>query len=159
MKIPAFLFALVLLPLAVRAQGTIRATTVMLPDGSTLTKITNPDTRTREATITQANGKVVSRTLYALNAQNFETGATHYDGKGTVRYKEIYTFDYLGRITEKKFFSGTNQPLGRRVYINGEKNQARVEDYDAAGNLISKSGQPGAGKSGTPDARRAVPVR
>lgn len=149
-----------MLPLAAaHAQGTIKATTRMRPDGSSLTTVTNPDTRTREETIAEQNGKVRSKTVYTLNGENFATGATHFDAKGAVRYKEVYTFDYTGRITESKLYAADNRPLGKRVFIIGDKNQARVEDYDAAGNLITQAGRPTTGRSGQPEVRRAIPVR
>ena len=100
MKTPALLLALAFLPLVApaRSQGTIKATTRMRPDGSTATTIVNPETRTAEETITEAGGKVLSKTIYFLNEQNFAIGATHLDGKGKVRYKESFRFDYAGRI-------------------------------------------------------------
>ena len=150
MKIPTLLFLLAALAPALHAQGTIRATTRLLPNGTNMTTVTNPDTRTREETITDAGGKLLGKTIYYLNEQNFARGATHLDGKGKVRYKELYTFDYAGQITESKLFGANNQPLGRRVFIADGKDKARVEDYDAAGNLITKAGKPATGKAGRP---------
>jgi hypothetical protein len=157
-KTRALLFALALLPLFARGQGTIKATTRMRPDGSMLTTVTNPDTRTKEETITDGGGKVLSKTIYFLNEQNFAKGATHLDGKGAVRYKEAYAFDYSGRIMESKLYAADNHPLGRRVFIYNAKNEARVEDYDANGNLITPAARPAA-RGGQPEVRRAIPVR
>lgn len=158
MKTPALLFALVLLPLAAACgQGTIRATTRVMPDGSTLTTVTNPDARTREETIAETSGKVRSKTIYFLNEQNFATGATHLDAKGKVRYKETYLFDYAGRITESKLYAADDRPLGRRVFVYEGKTQARIEDYDASGNLLTPAAR--AGRPAKPEVRRATPVR
>ena len=160
MKTPALLFALAFLPLvSARAQGTIKATTRMRPDGTTATTVINPDTRTSEETIAEAGGKVLSKTIYFLNEQNFAKGATHLDAQGKVRYKESFKFDYTGRITESTLFSATNQPLGRRVFVYEGKTQARIEDYDAQGNLVSSGRKPGATRGGAGEVRRAVPVR
>jgi len=167
MKTRALIFALALLPLAAASgQGVLRATTRVLPDGSTLTTVTNPDTQTREETIAEAGaggkaGKVLSKTIYFLNEQNFAKGATHLDGKGAVRYKETYLFDYSGRIMESKLFSADNRPLGRRVFIYDGKvqSQARIEDYDANGNLITAATRPATVRSSQPEVRRAIPVR
>jgi hypothetical protein len=159
-KTPALLFAIAFLPLvSARGQGTIRATTRVLPDGSTLTAVTNPDTRTREETIAETSGKVLRKTIYTLNEQNFATGATHLDAKGGVRYKEVYSFDYSGRITESKLFTGDDRPLGRRVFVYEGKNQAHIDDYDANGILLTQARKAGAGRSGQPEVRRAIPVR
>ena len=160
MKTPVLIFALAALPLvSARAQGTIKATTRMRPDGTTATTVVNPDTRTSEETIAQQNGKVLSKTIYFLNEQNFARGATHIDGQGKVRYKESYKFDYSGRITESTLFGANNEPLGRRVFVYEGKTQARIEDYDANGNLVSGGRKPGTTRGGAPEIRRAQPVR
>lgn len=130
-----------------------------MPDGSTLTTVTNPDTKTREETIAEQGGKVRRRTVYSINEQNFATGATHFDAKGGVRFKEVYTFDYTGRITESKLYAADNRSLGRRVFILEGKNQARIEDYDAAGNLVTQAAKPTTSRAGKPEVRRATPVR
>ena len=159
MKTRALLFVLALLPLAgAHGQGTIKATTRLLPDGSSLTAVTDPDKHTREETITEAGGKVRSKTVFFLNEQNFAKGATHLDAKGNIRYKETYRFDYSGRITESLLFSADDRPLGRRVYVYEGKAQARIDDYDATGNLIAAPARSGGTRTGTPQVRRAIPV-
>lgn len=159
MKTAALLFAL-LLPLATaRAQGTIRATTRVLPDGSTLTAVTDPEKRTREESILDAAGKVRSKTIFFLNSQNFARGATHFDARGVIRYKEAYKFDPAGRITEAKLYSADDRPLGRRVFIYEGRHEARIEDYDAAGNRLAPGSRPGGGRPPPPEIRRAIPLR
>ena len=166
MKIRVLLFALAFLPLAAaRAQGPIKATTRMRPDGSMATTVLNPETRTSEETVTEAGtdlrpGKVLSKTIYFLNEQNFAKGATHLDGQGKVRYKESYKFDYSGKIMEATLFGPNNEPLGRRVFVyEGKAQPVRVEDYDANGNLLSGGRKPGPTRSTVPEVRRAVPAR
>lgn len=163
MKTPGLFVVCALLPLAGafgQALGTIRATTRILPDGSTQTTVTNPDTHTREETIAQTNGKVIRKTLFTLNEQDFATGATHFDSQGKVRYKEVYSFDSTGRISEAKIYSADNQPLGKRAFIYDGKvqNQARIVDYDANGNLIAP-GTASTARAGQREVRRAIPVR
>ena len=165
MKTPALFFALAALPLAAHAQGTIKATTRMRPDGTMATTVLNPDTRTSEETITEAGtdqrpGKVLSKTVYFLNEQNFAKGATHLDAKGNVRYKESYKFDYSGKIMEATLFGPNNEPLGRRVFVyEGKAQPVRVEDYDANGNLLSGGRKAGPARGTVPEVRRAMPVR
>lgn len=158
MKIPAFLFALLLLaPADARAQGTIRATTRVLPDGSTLNAVTDPAKRTREETIADTTGKVKSKTIFFLNEQNFARGCTHLDGKGNIRYKEAYKFDYSGRITESKLYSADDRPLGRRVFVYAGKSAARIEDYDVNGNRVATGVRTGGAVPA--EVRRAIPLR
>ena len=160
MKTPALLFALTFLPLvSARAQGMIKATTRLRPDGTTATTVINPDTRTSEETIADQSGKVLSKTIYFLNEQNFARGATHLDAQGKVRFKESYKFDYSGRVTESTLFGPKNEPLGRRVFVYEGKTQARIEDYDANGNLVAGGRKPGTTRGGAPEVRRAVPAR
>ena len=161
MKTPVLIFALAFLPLVpARAQGTIKATTRMRPDGTTATTVVNPDTRTSEETIADQGGKVLSKTIFYLNEQNFAKGATHLDGQGRVRYKETYKFDYAGKITESTLFGAKNEPLGRRVFVyEGKSQPTRVDDYDANGNLVSGGRKPGTTRGAAPEVRRAVPVR
>ena len=162
MNTPALILAAAFLPLlSAHAQSgnAIKATTRMRPDGTTSTTVLNPETRTSEETIAEAGGKVLSKTIYFLNSQNFAKGATHLDGKGKVRYKESFKFDYAGRIMESTLFTADNRPLGRRVFVYEGKLEARIEDYDAAGNLISGGKKTGATRGGQPEVRRAQPVR
>ena len=147
------------------APGTVKATSKLRPDGSMSTTIVDPDKRTAEETLTDASGKMMKKTVYSLDENNFVTGAVYYDAKGNVRYKERYTLDYSNRITESAIFSATNQPLGRRVFTFDSKGKTHVDDYDAAGNLMVQNGTGSRGKrqtstsSSTPTVRRALPAR
>ena len=165
MKTRVLLFLLAALPLAAHTQGTIKATTRMRPDGTMATTVLNPDTRTSEETITEVGtdqrpGKVLSKTVYFLNDQNFAKGATHLDGQGKVRYKESYKFDYSGKIMEATLFGPNNEPLGRRVFVyEGKAQPVRVDDYDVNGSLLTGGRKPGTTRSTAPEVRRAQPVR
>jgi hypothetical protein len=144
MKIAAPLLILPLLGMAVFGQndpplGVIKETTRVFPDKTTATMVTDPEKHTTEETVRDAAGKILRRTVFPLNDQNFARGAIHYDAKGVVIYKELYVFDFTGRITESKLFTKDNQPKGKRVYVYvGDNNTLqRIEDYDEFGNLIT----------------------
>jgi len=116
----------------------IKATTHKYPDGTSSTSVTDPEKRTMEETFRDSSGKTLRKTVYPLNDQNIARGAIHYDAKGKVIYKEVYVFDAQGRIAESKLFTWDNQPKGKRVMIyEGSKNQARIEDYNEYGQLIT----------------------
>ena len=117
-------------------MGAIKETMRVFPDKSSATMVTDPEKRTSEETVRDASGKTLRRTVFPLNDQNFARGAIHYDAKGVVVYKEVYVFDYAGRITESKLFSRDNQPQGKRVFVYEADNKAHIDDYDKFGNLI-----------------------
>jgi hypothetical protein len=117
--------------------GEIKETTRVYPDRSTATTVTDPEKHTSEETVRDASGKILRRTVFPLNDRNFARGAIHYDAKGVVVYKEVYVFDYAGRITESKLFTKDNQPKGKRVFVYEGDNKARIEDYDEFGNFIT----------------------
>jgi len=140
-KPAACLLLFVLLAISVFAQndplGAIKETTRVFPDKSTATTVTDPEKRTSEETVRDASGRILRRTVFPLNDQNFARGAIHYDAKGVVIYKEVYVFDFAGRITESKLYTRDNQPKGKRVFVYEGENKARIEDYDEFGNLIT----------------------
>ena len=87
-------------------------------------------------------GKIMYRTVYPLNDQNMRRGALHYDAKGVLVYKELYVYDYAGRIIESKLFTKDNRPKGKLVFVfDSNNNNARIEDYDEYGNLITPKGR------------------
>lgn len=120
------------------ADGVIKVTVTMLSDGRHKNTILNPDTHTAEETIEDNKGKVLSKTVYALNDRNVPGSATFFDGKGKMLYKATYTRDAGDRITEEAYTSITGKSLGRRTYGYGANNRVSSEEvYDANGNLIT----------------------
>jgi hypothetical protein len=148
-KLAARLFLPFLLGMSVFGQndspfGAIKETTRVFPDKSTATMVTDPEKHTSEETFRDAAGKFMRRTVFPLNDRNFARGAIHYDAKNVVIYKEVYVFDYAGRIIESKLFTRDNQPKGKRVFLyEGDNTKARIEDYDEFGNLITPPAQKG----------------
>lgn len=121
------------------------------------TTIVNPDTRTAEETLKDAAGKTLKKTVFTLDERNFSTGATFFDAKGNVRYKETYKRDYADRVVESSLFSAAGKPLGKRVFSYDSRGNAQVQDFDAGGNLIAPAAP--ASRSGKTQVRKAIPVK
>ncbi len=142
MKLPALFSALLCAAITASAQdsyGTIRATTKLRPDGTTSTTITDPEKRTAEETISDANRKVLRKTTYILGERDISIGAIFADAKGKVIYKASYVRDGAGRVIETAFTSPEDKYLGKRIFVYGAGDAvARVEDYDAQGRLIAR---------------------
>ncbi len=141
------------------ATGTLKATTRLFPDGSKATTIVDPDKRTAEETVETEKGKILRKTVWALNENNFAISATFYDAKGGVRYKERYTLDSMNRVKESFLLSATGQAMGRRVFVYDAKGKTQIEDYDANGALISRPAPVSPGRPDKPTVRKASPVR
>ena len=141
MKIPAFLLALLCAAAFAHAQesyGTIRATTKLHPDGTKSTTILDPEKRTAEETILDAAGKVRQKTTYLLGDGDLAIGAIFYDAKGNMKYKASYKRDGQQRVIETAFTSTDDKYLGKRKFVYGTGDVARIEDYDANGTLITR---------------------
>ena len=141
-KPAACLILFLLLGMSVFGQdepyAAIKETVRRFPDKSTSTLVTDPEKHTCEETMRDSAGKIMHRTVYPLNDQNMRRGALHYDAKGVLLYKEVYVYDYAGRIIESKLFTKDNEPKGKLVFVyEGANNNARIEDYDEFGNLIT----------------------
>jgi hypothetical protein len=135
------------------ADGAIKATVTMLPDGRQKNSLINPETHMAEEKIQDKSGKVYSRTVYELDERNLFSTATFYNGQDRVLYKAAYTRDGADRIAEEVYTSAAGKPLGRRVYTYGGKNRVtRVDDYDANGNLMVPQKQ--TQSRGKPDKRK-----
>ena len=120
----------------------------MLSDGRHKNTVVNPETRTSEETIEDNKGKLLSKTIYDLDDRGLPRVATFFDSKGKQLYKAGYQRDAADRIIGESYSSMTGQSLGRRVYIYGPggRKVARMDTYDAAGNLISPQKAPGPGR-------------
>ena len=118
-------------------QGTIKATMTVHGDGTLTEKVTEPDKRSTEETTKTSQGKVLRKTTYLLDDRSQPLGAVAYDGKGTVLYRSSYKRDGMNRIDEETVSNAQGQMIRRRVYQYGANNKvARVDEFDAAGNLI-----------------------
>ncbi len=155
----ALLTAIPVIASAQESLGTIKATTKLRPDGSMATRIVNPDQHTIEESLKDSAGKLISKTVFSTDERHIATGATHFDAKGNVRYKEIYKLDQSDRISESVLVSANDRPLGRRVFNYDSKGNARIDDYDASGNLVApQSTTQSRGRPDKPTIRRALPA-
>lgn len=118
-------------------QGAIKATTTVHGDGTRTETVTDPEKRTTEETVKTSQDKVLRRTTYMLDERNQPVGAIAYDAKGTVLYRASYKRDGMNRIDEETVSNAAGQMIRRRVYQYGANSKvARVDEYDAAGNLL-----------------------
>jgi hypothetical protein len=138
------LFRITLLPLlamgisSLRAQEPIKATTTVHEDGSRTVTVMDPEKRTTEETTETSQGKVLRKTTYLLDDRNQPLGAIAYDSKGAVLYRAAYKRDGMNRIDDETITTADGKMIRRRVYTYGANNKvARVDEYDAAGNLIA----------------------
>ena len=153
------LSTLLLLALATFAQaqsstdGAIKATVTMLKDGTQKNTIVNPETRTSEETISDKKGKLLSKTIYDLDDRGLPRIATFFDKAGKPYMKAEYQRDGADRIIGESYSSVAGKSLGRRVYTYsaGGRKVARIDSYDANGNLITPQKPVGPGR---PDKKR-----
>ena len=130
------------------AQAPIKVTSKLRPDGSTVTRLVNPDEHTATETTTDARGRILSKTVFLLDEREVTIGAIHYDAKGAIRYKESYTIDSTDRPVEIALSAANGRSLGKRVLVYDSRGNAQIQDYDAAGNLLTPA------KPGRPDKKK-----
>lgn len=155
MKTPILFSALFLVTALASAQesyGTIRSTTKLRPDGSSVTTVKDPEKQTSVETVSNSAGKVLRKTTYLLGVQDRYVGAIFSDAADKVIYKASYEYDASGRMTVSTFTSPDDRYLGKRLFIYGTGDAARIEDYDAKNQLIAKP--EAAGKPDTSKKRR-----
>lgn len=141
---PRFLLLAALLVLvslsAAEAQGVLRATSTIHPDGTRTNTVVDPDKMTADETLTDSTGKkVLRKTTYLLDENNQPLGAIAYDAAGQVLYRSSYKRDAQGRIEEENISSATGQFLRKRIYQYGAGNKVvSTSEYDADGRLMPK---------------------
>ena len=118
--------------------GPIKATTKLLPDGTKVTTISNPDQHTWVEIKSDASGKVIRKTTTMLGEGDRAIGTIYANGNGQVIYKAGYKHDSAGRIVESVFTGPDGNYLGKRLFFFESSDKARVEDYDAKGVLIAR---------------------
>ena len=128
-------FVLAALVVSAAAEDTIKS------------KVIDAENHAVTETVADTKGRVLKKTKFFFDANNWSKGAIHFDAKDNIKYKEIFKRDTAGKILEARLFSKDDQPLGRRAYqYDASGALLRIDDYDASDRLI-------------PQTQRAVPVK
>lgn len=139
----AISFLAVPLVAAQETYGTIKVTTRLHDDGTSITLKVDPDQRTAEETTWDGGKppKLLKKVTYLLGEKDLYLGAIFYDAKGNVTYKASYQRDGAGRISESAFTAADGRYLGKRAYVytGAAAVATQVIDYDANGQVISQA--------------------
>ncbi len=110
-------------------------------------KVVDAENHSVTETLADTKGRIIKKTRFFFDDNNWSKGAIHFGEKDVVKYKEVFKRDASGRLLETRLFDKDDKSLGKRVcqYDSGGK-LLRIDDYDAAGQLL------------TP-AQRALPVK
>lgn len=123
------------LSLSAAAQDTIKS------------KVVDNENHTVTETIADQKGRIIKKTRFFFDDNNWTKGAIHFDPKDDVKYKEVFKRDATGRLLETRLFDKDDKSLGKRVcHYDTNGKLSRIDDYNAAGQLLSAP-------------PRAVPVR
>lgn len=129
--------------LALFALSTLSA----LGESTIKSKVVDNENNSVTETISDTKGRIIKKTRFFFDANNWSKGAIHFTTKDEVKYKEVFKRDSAGRILEAHLFDKDDKKLGRRVYqYDSSGKLLRIDDYDAAGQPIVP-------------ARRAQPVQ
>lgn len=110
-------------------------------------KVVDAENHTMTETIADKKGRIIKKTRFFFDANNWSKGAIHFTTKDEVKYKEVFKRDTAGKILEARLFDKNDKSLGKRVYHYDDRGTiVRIDDYDASGRQL------------TP-ARRAEPVK
>jgi hypothetical protein len=130
-KILLSLLALSFVPAALAKEATIKS------------KIVDAATNSVTEIVSDSKGKIIKKTVFYFDVNNWTTGAVHYDTSGKVKYKESYKRNAAGQMTESYLYSPEDKLLGHRTFAYSGKS-VQIDDYDAAGRLIPKANPPAA---------------
>jgi hypothetical protein len=123
------------------------ATLPALGEATIKSKVVDAENQSVTETISDTKGRIIKKTRFFFDANNWSKGAIHFTTKDEVKYKEVFKRDASGRLLEAHLFDKDDRKLGRRIYhYDGSGKLIRIDDYDANGQAILP-------------ARRAEPVR
>ncbi len=123
------------------SAGGVKVSTLLRKDGTKEVTTTDSDNHTSETQTYAQGDKLLKRVVYTLDEQSLPLQGLVYDPKGRLLYKSLYKRDVSGRVTEEVEFSADDKPLGRFVYhYNSGGGVAKIDAYDANGNVVSQAG-------------------
>lgn len=129
----------------------VKVSTLLRKDGTKEVTTTDSDNHSSETSTFAQGEKLLKRVVYTLDEQSLPLQGIVYDARGRMLYKSLYTRDAAGRVAEEAEFSSDGRSLGRFVYHYGANGTlAKIDAYDASGNLVSQSGVPVAGRQSLP---------
>jgi hypothetical protein len=133
--------------LLLTASIVLLATSAAPAEDTIKSKVVDPENNSVTETISDTKGRIIKKTRFFFDANNWSKGAIHFTTKDEVKYKEVFKRDGTGRILEAHLFDKDDKKLGRRIYhYDAAGKIMRIDDYDAGGRLLAP-------------ARRAEPVR
>ncbi len=128
--LPRLLFALLLLATPSMSQGEVTFKSTVI----------DPETHAVTETIADSKGKILRKTTFYFDENNWAKSAIHYDTEGNVRYKEVNKRDGAGHVIETWIYGKDDKVLGRRTFTyTADGKQADVKDFDAQGRPIAKA--------------------
>jgi hypothetical protein len=107
-------------------------------DDTIKSKVVDAENHTMTETIADTKGRVIKKTRFFFDDNNWSKGAIHFDPKDEVKYKEVFKRDSTGRLLETRLFDKDDKSLGKRVcQYDSNGKLLRIDDYNAAGQLLS----------------------
>lgn len=119
-------------------DATVKATTMLLPDGSRTDSQINYAENTLEEKTYNSGGTLTRHVTYQLDASRQPASGVLYSPDGAVLYHFTFKRDPSGRIAEENNLASDGTLLRRMVYqYNSRGEITRLDAFDANGNAIS----------------------
>lgn len=140
-----FLLSLLASPLCAQEQsasadGSVRVSVVINPDGSRTAYELDYANRRGSATTTGKDGKVREKIKYVLDENGRFARGSIFAPDGKFRFRATYKYDGAGHQTEEARTAKDGSSLGRIVYqYDSAGRQSGYATYDEKGNLIGQT--------------------
>jgi hypothetical protein len=103
-------------------------------------KVIDPENNSVTEIIADSKGKILKKTTFFFDENNWSKSAIHYGKDGKVRYKEVMQRDEAGRILTTWLYSSNDKVLGKRTFkYNADGTVADIKDFDAEGRPIARA--------------------
>ena len=142
MKTAIAIFAAALLPLVAPAEDTIKS------------KVVDAENHSMTETIADSHGKILKKTQFFFDDDNWTKMAIHFDMKDQIRYKEV--FKRNGKLVlESWLYSKDDKVLGHRAFqYDGSGNVTHIDDYNANNQLLTPAPRAVPVSPGRPDKKK-----